>query len=61
MKQISQMTQIFWESVTLFILIFTQPKVPKYQNFWKKPLFGCEHHKLNEMDKKKCKALFTEK
>ena len=61
MKQILQMTQIFWERVTLFILIFTQPKVPKYQNFWKKPFFGYEHHKLNEMDKKKCKDLFTEK
>ena len=60
LTDILQMTQIFWESVTLFIEIFTQTK---YQNnrIFGKNFLTINTTNLTKWIRKKCEGLLTEK
>lgn len=60
MKQILQMIQIFWECYSFYSDLYTT-KSTKITEHLGKTFFGYEPHKLNEMDKKKCEVLLTEK
>ena len=61
MEQALQMTQIFYESVILFIVISTPPRVWKWRKIWEKKI-GYEHpHKVNEIDKEKCEGPLAER
>ena len=54
------MTQIFWESVTLFIEIFTQTKYQNNRTFGK-TFLTINTTNLTKWIRKKCEGLLTEK
>ena len=60
LTDILQMTQIFWESVTLFIEIFTQTKYQNNRTFGK-TFLTINTTNLTKWIRKKCEGLLTEK
>ena len=61
MEQILQLTRVFWENVTLFIVHLCTTKRTKITEDLEKQFFGYEHpRKLNEIDKEKCEGLLSE-